>query len=69
MTQEKKKIIPESESLSSEPKEDEEEDISIDNIEEYNSTFLDPNSEEIEYGLEMTQLLNTIEEEWSKIMK
>ena len=68
MTQEKKKIIPESELLSSEPKEDEE-DISIDNIEEYNSTFLDPNSEEIEYGLEMTQLLNTIDEEWSKIMK
>lgn len=68
MTQEKKKIIPESELLSSEPKEDEE-DISIDNIEEYNSTFLDPNSEEIEYGLEMTQLLNTIDEEWSKIIK
>lgn len=68
MTQEKKKIIPESELLSSEPKEDEE-DISIDNIEEYNSTFLDPNSEEIEYGLEMTQLLKTIDEEWSKIIK
>ena len=68
MTQEKKKIVPESELLSSEPKEDEE-DISIDDIEEYNSTFLDPNSEEIEYGLEMTQLLNTIDEEWSKIIK
>ena len=62
MTQEKKKIIPESELLSSEPKEDEE-DMSIDNIEEYNSTFLDPNSEDIEYGLEMAQLLNTIDEE------
>lgn len=68
MTQEKKKIIPESELLSSEPKEDEE-DISIDNIEEYNSTFLDPNSEDIEYGLEMAQLLNTIDEEWSNIIK
>ena len=68
MTQEKKKIVPESELLSSEPKEDEE-DISIDNIEEYNSTFLDPNSEDIEYGLEMAQLLNTIDEEWSNIIK
>ena len=46
-----------------------EEDIVIEDIEEYDSSFLDPSAEEIDMELDMVNILKSIDDEWSSLVK
>ena len=46
-----------------------EEDIDIEDIEEYDSSFLDPSAEEIDMELDMVKILKSIDDEWSSLVK
>ena len=46
-----------------------EEDIDIKDIEEYDDSFLDPSSEEIDIESDMVDILKSIDDEWSALVK
>lgn len=66
----KKKKLELKQDLSIQPDEVEvEEDIDIEDIEKYNSSFLDPSTEEIDIELEIVNMLKNIDDEWSALVK
>ena len=46
-----------------------EEDIDIEDIEKYDSSFLDPSAEEIDIELDIVNMLKNIDDEWSALVK
>ena len=46
-----------------------EEDIDIEDIEEYDDNFLDPSAEEIDEESDMVDILKSIDDEWSSLVK
>ena len=46
-----------------------EEDIDIKDIEEYDDSFLDPSAEEIDIESDMVDILKSIDDEWSSLVK
>lgn len=46
-----------------------EEDIDIKDIEEYDDSFLDPSAEEIDTESDMVDILKSIDDEWSSLVK
>ena len=46
-----------------------EEDIDIKDIEEYDDSFLDSNAEEIDTESDMVDILKSIDDEWSSLVK
>ena len=46
-----------------------EEDIDIEDIEEYDDSFLDPNAEEIDTESDMVDILKSIDDEWGSLVK
>ena len=46
-----------------------EEDIDIEDIEEYDDSFLDPSAEEIDTESDMVDILKSIDDEWSSLVK
>ena len=46
-----------------------EEDIDIKDIEEYDESFLDPSTEEIDMESDMADILKSIDDEWSALVK
>lgn len=46
-----------------------EEDIDIEDIEEYDDSFLDPGAEEIDMESDMVDILKNIDDEWSSLVK
>ncbi len=46
-----------------------EEDIDIEDIEEYDDSFLDPGTEEIDEESDMVDILKNIDDEWSSLVK
>ena len=46
-----------------------EEDIDIKDIEEYDDSFLDPSAEEIDIESDMADILKSIDDEWSSLVK
>ena len=46
-----------------------EEDIDIKDIEEYDDSFLDPSAEEIDMESDMADILKSIDDEWSALVK
>ena len=68
-TLDKKKLELEQE-LSIQPDEVEvEEDIDIEDIEKYDSSFFDPSAEEIDIELDIVNMLKNIDDEWSALVK
>ena len=68
-TLDKKKLELEQD-LSIQPDEVEvEEDIDIEDIEKYNSSFFDPSAEEIDIELDIVNMLKNIDDEWSALVK
>ena len=68
-TLDKKKLELEQD-LSIQPDEVEvEEDIDIEDIEKYDSSFFDPSAEEIDMELDMVNILKSIDDEWSSLVK
>lgn len=69
-TLDKKKKKLELEDLLIQPDEVEvEEDIDIEDIEKYDSSFLDPSAEEIDIELDIVNMLKNIDDEWSSLVK
>ena len=67
---EKKKKLELEQDLSIQPDEVEvEEDIDIEDIEKYDSSFLDPSAEEIDIELDIVNMLKHIDDEWSALVK
>ena len=67
---EKKKKLELEQNPSIQSDEDEvEEDIDIKDIEEYDDSFLDPNAEEIDTESDMVDILKSIDDEWSSLVK
>ena len=66
-TLDKKKLELEQE-LSIQPDEVEE-DIDIEDIEKYDSSFFDPSAEEIDIELDIVNMLKNIDDEWSALVK
>ena len=46
-----------------------EEDIDIEDIEKYDSSFFDPSAEEIDIELDIVNMLKNIDDEWSSLVK
>ena len=46
-----------------------EEDIDIEDMEKYDSSFLDPSAEEIDIELDIVNMLKNIDDEWSSLVK
>ena len=46
-----------------------EEDIDIEDLEEYDDNFLDPSAEEIDMESDMIDILKDIDDEWSPLVK
>ena len=46
-----------------------EEDIDITDIEEYDDSFLDPSAEEIDMESDIVDILKSIDDEWSALVK
>ena len=68
-TLDKKKLELEQD-LSIQPDEVEvEEDIDMEDIEKYDSSFLDPSAEEIDIELDIVNMLKNIDDEWSALVK
>ena len=68
-TLDKKKLELEQD-LSIQPDEIEvEEDIDIEDIEKYDSSFFDPSAEEIDIELDIVNMLKHIDDEWSALVK
>lgn len=66
----KKKKLELEQDLSIQPDEVEvEEDIDIEDIEKYDSSFLDPSAEEIDIELDIVNMLKNIDDEWSALVK
>lgn len=66
----KKKKLELEQDLSIQPDEVEvEEDIDIENIEKYDSSFFDPSAEEIDIELDIVNMLKNIDDEWSALVK
>lgn len=68
-TLDKKKLELEQD-LSIQPDEVEvEEDIDMEDIEKYDSSFFDPSAEEIDIELDIVNMLKNIDDEWSALVK
>ena len=68
-TLDKKKLELEQD-LSIQPDEVEvEEDIDMEDIEKYDSSFFDPSAEEIDIELDIVNMLKNIDDEWSSLVK
>lgn len=68
-TLDKKKLELEQD-LSIQPDEVEvEEDIDMEDIEKYDSSFFDPSAEEIDIELDIVNMLKHIDDEWSALVK
>ena len=68
-TLDKKKLELEQD-LSIQPDEVEvEENIDIEDIEKYDSSFFDPSAEEIDIELDIVNMLKNIDDEWSALVK
>lgn len=66
----KKKKLELEQDLSIQPDEVEvEEDIDIEDIEKYDSSFFDPSAEEIDIELDIVNMLKHIDDEWSALVK
>lgn len=66
----KKKKLELEQDLSIQPDEVEvEEDIDIEDIEKYDSSFFDPSAEEIDIELDIVNMLKNIDDEWSALVK
>ena len=66
----KKKKLELEQDLSIQPDEVEvEEDIDIEDIKKYDSSFLDPSAEEIDIELDIVNMLKNIDDEWSSLVK
>ena len=66
----KKKKLELEQDLSIQPDEAEvEDDIDIEDIEKYDSSFLDPSAEEIDIELDIVNMLKNIDDEWSALVK
>ena len=66
----KKKKLELEQDLSIQPDEVEvEEDIDIEDIEKYDSSFFDPSVEEIDIELDIVNMLKNIDDEWSSLVK
>ena len=66
----KKKKLESEQDPSTQLDEDEvEEDIDIEDIEEYDDNFLDPSAEEIDMESDMVDILKNIDDEWSSLVK
>lgn len=48
---------------------EDEEDIDIKDIEEYDDSFLDPSAEEIDTESDMVDILKSIDDEWGSLVK
>lgn len=48
---------------------EDEEDIDIKDIKEYDDSFLDPSTEEIDTESDMVDILKSIDDEWSSLVK
>ena len=46
-----------------------EEDIDMEDIEKYDSSFFDPSAEEIDIELDIVNMLKHIDDEWSALVK
>lgn len=70
-TLEKKKLeLEQDPSIQSDEDEvEDEEDIDIKDIEEYDDSFLDPSAEEIDTESDMVDILKSIDDEWSSLVK
>ena len=64
----KKKKLELEQDLSIQPDEVEE-DIDIEDIEKYDSSFFDPSAEEIDIELDIVNMLKHIDDEWSSLVK
>ena len=66
----KKKKLELEQDLSIQPDEVEvEEDIDIEDIEKYDSSFFNPSAEEIDIELDIVNMLKNIDDEWSSLVK
>lgn len=66
----KKKKLELEQDLSIQPDEVEvEEDIDIEDMEKYDSSFFDPSAEEIDIELDIVNMLKNIDDEWSALVK
>ena len=54
---------------SDEIEDEDEEDIAIEDIEEYDGSFLNPSTEEIDEESDMVDILKNIDDEWSSLVK
>lgn len=54
---------------SNEDEVEDEEDIDIKDIEEYDDSFLDSSAEEIDTESDMVDILKSIDDEWSSLVK
>ena len=67
---EKELEVKQNPSIQSDEIEDEdEEDIAIEDIEEYDGSFLNPSTEEIDEESDMVDILKNIDDEWSSLVK
>ena len=69
LNEKKKKLELEQDPLIQTDEVEDEEDIDIEDIEKYDSSFLDPSAEEIDMELDMVNILKSIDDEWSSLVK
>ena len=69
LNEKKKKLELEQDPLIQPDEVEVEEDIDIEDIEKYDSSFLDPSAEEIDMELDMVNILKSIDDEWSSLVK
>lgn len=69
LNEKKKKLELEQDPLIQPDEVEDEEDIDIEDIEKYDSSFLDPSAEEIDMELDMVNILKSIDDEWSSLVK
>ena len=69
LNEKKKKLELEQDPLIQTDEVEDEEDIDIEDIEKYDSSFLDPSAEEIDIELDIVNMLKNIDDEWSSLVK
>ena len=69
LNEKKKKLEPEQDPSIQSDEAEIEEDIDIKDIEEYDDSFLDPGAEEIDIESDMVDILKSIDDEWSALVK
>ena len=69
LNEKKKKLELEQDPLIQPDEVEVEEDFDFEDIEKYDSSFLDPSAEEIDMELDMVNILKSIDDEWSSLVK